>query len=50
MYPANKLIKRNNISIKNSIETENIEYLKELINKNCPELIILQNVKKMMIW
>ena len=32
--------------MKNTFENENIEYLKELINKNCPELIVLQNVKK----
>ena len=45
---TNKLIKRNSFQMKNTFENENIEYLKELINKNTPELIVLQNVKKMM--
>lgn len=49
MHSTNSLLKRYSISLKNKIEKENTEYLKELINKNCSELIILQNVKKMMI-
>ena len=48
MHSTSKLIKRNSIQMKNTFENENIEHLKELINKNCAELIILQNIKKMM--
>lgn len=49
MHSTNSLIKRYSTCLKNKIQKENTEYLKELINKNCPELIVLQNVKKMMI-
>ena len=42
-------LKRNVFSLSKKLKDEQIEYLKELINKSCSEVIILQNIKKMMI-
>ena len=41
-------VKRNVFSLSKKLKDEQIEYLKELINKSCSEVIILQNIKKMM--
>tara|TARA_B100001173_G_C15991771_1_gene549304 strand:- start:1046 stop:1183 length:138 start_codon:yes stop_codon:yes gene_type:complete len=39
-------VKRNVFSLSKKLKDEQIEYLKELINKSCSEVIILQNIKK----